>query len=76
MIYSIYRTDCTDWDEYDEIIVRAPNEKAAKALVLSREWCGITEPYSGFKADGSNMEIRQVPRIGPAEVICASFNAG
>ncbi|MFJ4768486.1 hypothetical protein ACIP88_05115 [Streptomyces uncialis] len=68
-LYSVRRTDRIDWDEYDEVVVRASSESAALSVVLSNG-------MSGFMADGSNACVELIPVRGPRDVICASFNAG
>lgn len=85
-LYLITRTDRVDWNEYDELVVRASDPDAALAM-LRREpdpWthkghvCAsyCTDEYSGFRADGSNAKVEEIPLDGVPGLIVGSFNAG
>jgi hypothetical protein len=85
-LYLITRTDRHDYDEYDAILVRASDPVAALGMLAReldswthkghacRNYC--TEEYSGFRADGSNAKVEEVPLDGPPALIVGSFNAG
>jgi hypothetical protein len=77
-IFKVVRTDGHDYDEYDEVIVRAGNESEALTVVLTSpgHWLYDGEPMRGFKADGSNASVERVVEDGSAGIIAASFNAG
>ncbi|WP_326812124.1 hypothetical protein [Streptomyces scopuliridis] len=77
-IFKVVRTDRTDYDEYDEVIVRAGNESDALNLVLTStgHWLYDGKPMSGFRADESNASVERVVEDGPSEIILGSFNAG
>jgi hypothetical protein len=77
-IYRITRTDSTDYDEFDRIVVRAASESEALDLVCRAD---PEEPYEtqlfrGFRIDGSNAKAEEIPATGDAAVIVESFNAG
>lgn len=76
-LYLITRTDSVDYDEYDSIVVRAANEKAAmKMATEQRDGPHHYAEFEGFAWDGSNLKIEHVDARGKAEVILSSFNAG
>lgn len=86
-LYLITRTDGHDYGEYDAILVRASDPDAALAMLRKEQgpwhpWRGhvctsyCTDEYSGFKADGSNAKVEEVPLDGPPALIVGSFNAG
>lgn len=83
-LYKITRTDGHDYDEYDALVVRAEDqEKALKMLsnCIGRD-CGWHEcdqycgDYSGFRMDGSNAKVEEIPLDGEPGLIIGSFNAG
>lgn len=80
-LFLVSRTDDVGYDEHDAIVVRAGNEATALKIAMH----GIEEEYggrqyvnrfSGFAADGSNLEVERLEARGPAELVLASFNAG
>ncbi|MFF1625594.1 hypothetical protein [Streptomyces sp. NPDC058272] len=77
-IFRVKRSDAVDYDEFDEVIVRAGNESDALNVVLTSpgHWLYDGEPMRGFLADGSNARVERVVEDGPAEIVVASFNAG
>jgi hypothetical protein len=77
-VFRVKRTDHVDYDEYDEVIVRAGNESEALTLVLTSpgHWLYDGEPMRGFRADGSNADVERVVEDGPAGLILGSFHAG
>ncbi len=86
-LYLITRTDGHDYDEYDAILVRASDPVAALGMLARKPdpwhpWQGhvcnsyCTDEYSGFKADGSNAKVEEVPLDGAPGLIVGSFNAG
>jgi hypothetical protein len=77
-IFKVARTEHTDYDEYDEVIVRAGNESDALELVLTQpgHWLYDGKPMHGFRADGSNASVERLVEDGPAEILLGSFNAG
>lgn len=82
-LYLITRTDRHDYDEYDSLVVRASDPEAALAMLKGkcdcddpgqhRLWCG---EYLGFRADGSNAKVEEIPLDGEPGLILGSFNAG
>ena len=75
MIYLITRTDRTDYDEYDGIVVRASSEDEALSVVRKTDRYGDSE-FRGFRPDGTNAKVALVPEDGDVEVILSSFCAG
>jgi hypothetical protein len=65
-LYLVKRTDATDYDEYDAIVVRAQSEERAAAIA--------TGNYVGMAPH--NIEVTEVPVDGDEDVILDSFNAG
>jgi hypothetical protein len=70
-LYLITRTDHAEYEEFDEVFVRASSEKAALALVCGYDDFG-GEIYRGFRADGSNAQVEEVPVRGGDEVLLTS----
>jgi hypothetical protein len=70
--YIVTRTDATELEEYDALVVRAKGRKQALDLVLTT--CG-GEPFDGFKANGSNARVWRLPdgRDHDNAVILASY---
>lgn len=77
-LYEVSRTDSTDYDEYDAVVVRASNETDALNVVLTSpgHWLYDGKPMRGFRADGSNASVERIVEDGPTEIILGSFNAG
>jgi len=77
-IYRITRTDSTDYDEFNKIVVRAASESEALALVCRADpdYPNEIQLYRGFRVDGSNAKAEEIPATGDAAVIVASFLAG
>lgn len=73
-LYKIDRTDRTDWDEYDSIVVRASSEEEALSMLKSKT--SQFEEFSGMKSDGSNVTIAQLTYAGKPGLVIGSFNAG
>jgi len=85
-LYLISRTDGHDYDEYDAILVRASDPDAALEMLKTKcarenhwggehySWCDGM--YSGFKGDGSNAKVEEVPLDGEPGLIIGSYNAG
>ena len=74
-LYLIERTDEVGYDEYDAVIVNAPDEPTALAKAV--EFAPERRFSRSFKADGSNVRIREIiPSQEDLGVILASFNAG
>lgn len=77
-IYLIERTDEVGYDEYDSVVVIAPDEPTAiaKAIELDGDKEGAAFKRS-FRRDGSNMRCREIiPSQEDVGVLLASFNAG
>lgn len=79
-LYKITRTDDWDYDEYDEVVVRAGSKEEALRVVLAgedttehgyptwhRDFHGITE---------SNAAVEEIAADGEPAIIVASYNAG
>lgn len=75
MLYKLTRTDRPDFDEFDEVVVRAASEGQARRLVCRTDDAG--DPvFKGFRPDGSNVRVERVGVTGSPAIICSSFNAG
>lgn len=82
-LYKITRTDGHDYDEYDALVVRASDPEAALAMLRSEcncywdsghaSWCD-RDVYNGFRADGSNAEVEEIPLDGEPGLIIGSFS--
>ncbi len=74
-IYLIERTDFVGWNEYDAVVVVAPDEGAAFAAAVA-----LSPPnrfHVNFQPDGSNVRVREIiPSQEDVGMILASFNAG
>ncbi|MEU1074324.1 MULTISPECIES: hypothetical protein [unclassified Streptomyces] len=81
-LFLVSRTDPTEYDEYDAIVVRAGNEATARRIATNgtEERYGNTvywdADFDGFQRDGSNLIVNELVSDGPAGVILKSFNAG
>lgn len=86
-LYKITRTDRHDYDEYDEIVVRAEDPEKALEMVKGcaydgDDWHTCTEhgyycqQFRGFRADGSNAIVERICEDGEPGLIIGSFNAG
>ena len=65
-LYLVKRTDATNYDEYDGLVVRAESTERA-ARIATGNYVGMT-PY--------NIEVTEVPVDGDEDVILDSFRAG
>lgn len=74
MIYLVTRTDDTDWDETQALVVRATSDQDAMRVALSSRWDGGV-PY-GFRVDGSNLKIEQVDPDASPGLVLESFIRG
>lgn len=82
--YLITRTDETDWDETNAILVRAEDRRAARKMALishaeaGDEWAtsSIRDQivHDGFRPD--NLKISEVKTEGKPEVIIIDFLRG
>ncbi|MER5501345.1 hypothetical protein ABT096_29650 [Streptomyces sp. NPDC002561] len=81
-LFLVSRTDRTDYDEHDAIVVRAGDEKTALKIATNgtEERYGVftywDADFSGFQRDGSNLAVERLESRGPAGVILKSFRAG
>jgi hypothetical protein len=83
-LFLVKRNDSIDYDEYDEVVVRARNAEQAKQLVLTKYWSlhyseGSDVPGGGGAYHGfteHNIEVDRIDTVGSPQEICASFNAG
>lgn len=70
--YIVTRTDATDLEEYDALVVRASGRKQALALVTRGP---ADEPFAGFRKDGTNARVDKLEdgREHKHAVILASY---
>jgi hypothetical protein len=71
-IYNVYRLDKIGWDEYEEFVVIAKDEKTA------REMCAKNHADEGkeiWLSDKVHVEIVDAENRNQA-IVCKSFNAG
>lgn len=78
-LWLITRTDETDWDETNAILVRAKDKASAKRLALAKSTHGgiynVPQPvHDGFRTD--NLSITEVTTEGKREVIIVDFLRG
>ncbi len=71
-LYLVERTDRIGYDEYDSFVVRAKSSKDALVHVLAN----YGSRYSGWRTDGSNVEVTKIEPTGEDEIILGSYNAG
>lgn len=74
-LWLIERTDDTDYDETDAILVRAVDEGAARAMALApHPHYPAEQEHEGFRPD--NLKITEVTAEGEPEVIIVDFLRG
>lgn len=74
-LWLIERTDDTDYDETNAILVRAVDEGAARVMALAPNHRYPNErEYEGFRPD--NLKITEVTAEGEPEVIIVDFLRG
>ncbi|MEW1551388.1 hypothetical protein [Streptomyces tsukubensis] len=80
-LFLVSRTDRTDYDEYDAIVVRAGDESTALKIATHGEEKHYGESaywspdFPGFDRDGVNLTVERLESRGPAGLILKSFNA-
>lgn len=81
-LFLVSRTDRTDYDEYDAIVVRAGDEATALKIATNGNQRSKMDgsywdaDFVGFQRDGSNLRVEELSSDGPEGVILKSFRAG
>ncbi|WP_432157791.1 MULTISPECIES: hypothetical protein [unclassified Streptomyces] len=81
-LFLVSRTDHTDYDEYEAIVVRAGDEATALKIATNGaeefydDYAFWDPDFRGFKRDGSNLTVERLENDGPAGVVIKSFRAG
>lgn len=72
-LYLITRTDETDWDETNALVVRAENKVHARMLALAHTGQWTWPDHPGLSAD--NIEVTRLTGDGPEGVVIEDFKA-
>jgi hypothetical protein len=76
-IYLISQKENVGYDTYDEAVVCAPNEAAARLINPDGEEWGDTS--SGWCSSPDKVTVKMIGQAAPSMehgVVCSSFNAG
>lgn len=77
-LYLVSRTDEVDWNEHNDVVVRALTKARALKLVCegATQSDGTVAHMHGYEPDGSNATAKRVWALGREQVICEEFVYG